>query len=96
VVVADYGRVERDDAQAVDVVDPVLRLIRSGLIEQEARVRDALVVVAHDPDDRRSHALSNRLDDSAQSRVRVRLAKVGEVAGEHDRLRLRTGALELV
>ena len=88
VVVARDAGVEGDDAQAVDVVHPVLEAVVVG-VEEPLGIRAALVVVAHRPDHDRAHRGRGRLDDRAERRVGVGLGLVGEVAGEDQRLRSR-------
>ncbi len=68
----------------------------SGSPSRPRRNAGAVVVVAHDPDDLRAEAVGHGVDDAADAVVRVGLAPVGEVAGEHDRLGPATGCLELV
>ena len=86
VVVAGHRTVDRDDPESADVVDPVLRGIRTVFIEQQALVDRAFVVVAHHPDNACAHAFGDRLDGGAQADICLRLAEVGEVAGEYNRL----------
>ena len=59
------------------------------LAEQLAGVRRPLVVVAHAPHDLGADPVGVRLDQVAQRAVGVGLPEVGEVAGEHERLRRR-------
>ena len=72
VVVAGDAGVERDDPQAVHLVDPVLEAVVLG-VEETAREGGALVVVAHRPDHDGAHLGGGRLDDRAQRRVGLRL-----------------------
>ncbi len=95
VVVAGDGGVERDDAQAVNVVDAVLRLLAPLTIKQALGVLQPLIVVSHHPDDGGTHALCDRLDQCSQPCVGVWLTQVCEVAGEHDRIRSHSGVLDL-
>ena len=95
VVVAGHGRVEGDDAQAVDVVDAVDGRSRRRIAEQGATEGAAFVVVAHDPDDLRTEPAGRGVDDAADAVVRVGFAAVGEIAGEHDRLGAGARGLEL-
>ena len=95
VVIADHARVERDDPQAVHVVDAVLRRLGTGLVEQALGVAQPLVMVAHDPDDLRAHPGGDRFHDRAQPGVRLRFALVREVAREDERLRTDVGPFEL-
>ena len=53
-------------------------------------------MVAHHPDDLGTHARRGGLDDALEAVVGIGLGEVGEVAGEHDRLGLRTRSFELV
>ena len=92
-----HGRVERDDPQAVDVVDAIDRAVAAERVaEQAAPERRAVVVVAHDPDDLRAEAVGDGVDDATDPVVRVGLAPVGEIAGEHDGLGPGAGCLELL
>ena len=93
VVVARHARVQRHDAQAADVVHRVLRGVALGA-EQLAAVVGSLVVVAHRPDHPGADRLGGGLDDAAQGPVRLRLALVGQVAGEDERLRGRVDERE--
>jgi hypothetical protein len=86
VVVPGDAGVERDDPQAVDLVHAVLGARVVG-VEEPAGERLALVVVAHGPHDDRTDPGRERLDDRPQGGVGLGLAPVGEVAGEHQRLR---------
>ena len=86
VVPARDAGVEADDPEAGDVVHPILRLVRLAA-EQLTGVRRTLVVVAHAPHDLGAHPLGHGLDHRAQQPVRVGLAEVGEVAGQHQCLR---------
>ena len=95
VVSSRHGGVDRDDAQPVDVVHPVDRIRGRHLPEQFTAEGRPVVVVAHHPDDFRSHAGSGRIDDGAQLRVRLSLALIGEVTGEDDGFGPASGCLEL-
>ena len=64
-VVAGHGRVERDDAQAVDVDDVVHGRGLGRRAEQIAAERPAFVVVAHDPDQARLGSDGERLEHGA-------------------------------
>ena len=95
VVVAGHGRVERDDAKSVHVVDAVLWRL-GFLAEQDARVLGPLVVVAHHPDELGAHPLGGGLDEGFETLVRVRLTQVGKVAREDEGLRMDVRLLELM
>ena len=95
VVVTGDGRVHRDDPEPVDVVHAVDRAAVARLAEELATERGAVVVVAHAPDDLRAEARRGRLDDRAQQAVGLRVAVVGEVAGEDDRLRAGARGLQI-
>ena len=87
VVMARHRRVERDDPQAVHVVDAIHRArTAAAFVEQPAAERRPVVVVAHDPDHLRAEAFGDRIDDAADAVVGVGFALVGEVAREDDRL----------
>jgi hypothetical protein len=86
VVEARDAGVERDDAEPAHVVHAVLEAVVVG-VEQLPGVRRPLVVVAHHPHHLRAEAGRDRLDHLAQPAVGLRLAAVGEVAGEHQDVR---------
>ena len=69
--------------------DPVEDLGGRLRAEEGLGVRRAVVVVAHAPHDLRAGRGGRGLDHRAQLGVGLRLAAVGQVAGEHDRLRRR-------
>ncbi|CDZ92487.1 hypothetical protein RHRU231_960016 [Rhodococcus ruber] len=95
VVEAGHRGVEGDDAQAVDVVDAVDRAGGRRLIEQQFPEGGAVVVVAHGPHDLRAERLRDGFDETAQLRIGVRLAAIGEVAGEHERIGLHPGGADV-
>jgi hypothetical protein len=69
---------------------------QAGLLAEQlgAEVRP-VVVVAHHPEQFGAHALRGRLDDAAQLRVGVRLALVGEIAGDDDGVGSTAGRLDV-
>ncbi len=86
VMQAGNRRVQRDEPQPVEFVDPVDRSHRVGevLVEQARAEAGAVVVVAHHPEHAGAEAGREGLDDRPQLGVGVALAEVDEVAGEHD------------
>ena len=100
VVISGYGAVESDDAEPVDVVHPVLGSHRlagdSGIVVQVDRESLPLIMVAHHPDHRGSHAGRDRLDDLPQAEVGIPFTEVGEITREDEGRRVRAGLLQLL
>ena len=96
VVVSRHRCVERDDTQAIEVVAAVHWSVRRHLAEQAGVERCPVVVVAHHPDDLGADPFGHGIELGFESLVGVRFGEVGEVAGDHDRARLRAGAFELL
>ena len=97
VVEAGHGRVERDEPQAVELVDAVDRASsdrRSARRAARARKAGAVVVVAHHPEHAGAEPRGERLDDRPQLGVGVALAEVDEVAGEDDAVGCDAGCLD--
>lgn len=86
-VVAGDAGVERDDAEAVHVVDEVHGPIGGLQAEQLLAEGTALVVVAHRPDHLGTDAVGGGLDDGPDTGVGAGFALVGHVAGDDDRFR---------
>jgi hypothetical protein len=100
-VVPGHRGVEGDDAQAVHVVDAVdgRRLLFGAevlLVEQAVAERAAVVVVSHDPDHLGAEPRCCRFDDGAEVGVSHRIALVGEVPRDDDRLGPAAGGFQLV
>ncbi len=78
------ARVEGHQTQPVEIPHPGDRLFRGLGIEEDLAQHRALVMVARDPDHGSAEFGGDRLDRRTQPAVRIRLAEVCEVPGDHD------------
>ena len=91
-----HARVERHEAQTVELIDPVDRRRHGArrLIEQARAELPTVVVIAHHPEHPGAQARGERLDERAQLGVGRALAQVDQIAGEHDAVGTDAGRLD--
>ena len=82
VVEPGHGGIQGDDAQPVDEVAVIHRVVVVRLVQEPGPEIGAVVMVAHRPDDLGAQRLARRLHDRAELGVGLRFAEVGQVAGE--------------
>jgi hypothetical protein len=82
-----HGGVERDDAQAVELVDAIDGAkVRILVVPQLTAERGAIVVVSHHPHHRRLEASGHGFHHRAQRGIGGTFAEIDEVARHHDRV----------
>ena len=83
VVIARHSRVDRDDAEPVDVRHGVVRRVGVDAEERPGH-RSALVMVAAGEHERAAEPFDDRIDDGPQQAVGLRIAAVREVARDDE------------
>ncbi len=94
VMPAGHGGIQCDQSQAVEFEDRVDRRGVAQLSQEGLAERRPVVMVAHHPDDPGAQTGGERVDQSAQPRVGIPLAEIGQVAGEHHGVGLDAAGLD--
>jgi len=82
-----HERIQGDDPQPVNHAHAVERCHRGRLVQQHRAQFGPVVMVAHHPDEFGTQLGGERLNQTAKLSICLRLAGIGQIAGEDGRIR---------